>query len=129
MRHYNRRKEFFMTQREFFTAITESDVAQELKDYATAQKEKLDARNASRSSKPSKKSIENEPIKAAILERLTDEYQPASEIAAALVISTQKASSLLSQLNAEGKIEVENIKVPKKGKCKGYKKIAAEVGA
>ena len=118
-----------MTQREFFTAITESDVAQELKDYATAQIEKLDARNASRSSKPSKKAIENEPIKAAILERLTDEYQPASEIAAALVISTQKASSLLSQLNAEGKIEVENIKVPKKGKCKGYKKIATEVGA
>ena len=35
-----------MTQREFFTAITESDVAQGLKDYATAQIEKLDARNA-----------------------------------------------------------------------------------
>lgn len=118
-----------MTQREFFTAITESDVAQGLKDYATAQIEKLDARNASRSSKPSKKSIENEPIKAAILDRLTDEYQPASEIAIALDISTQKASSLLSQLKVEGKIEVENIKVPKKGKCKGYKKIAAEVGA
>lgn len=117
-----------MTQREFFTAIIGSDVEQGLKDYVTAQIEKLDAKNANRSSKPSKKSVENEPIKAAILDLLTNEYQPAATIAAALDISTSKASALLRQLNTEGRIEVEDIKIPKKGKCKGYKKIQVDEG-
>lgn len=118
-----------MTQREFFSAVAESEVSEELIAYATAQIEKLDAKNANRSSKPSKKSIENEPIKAAILDLLTNEYQPAATIAAALDISTSKASALLRQLNTEGRIEVEDIKIPKKGKCKGYRKIQVEVGA
>ena len=118
-----------MTQREFYTAITESEVSEELIAYATAQIEKLDAKNANRSSKPSKKSLENEPIKAAILNAMTDEYQPAAAIAAALDISTSKASALLRQLHTDGKIEVEDIKIPKKGKCKGYKRVAVEVDA
>lgn len=118
-----------MTQREFFTAITESEVSEELKIYATAQIEKLNAKNATYSSRTSKKSIENEPIKAAILDLMTNEYQPAAAIAAALDISTSKASALLRQLKTDGKIEVEDIKIPKKGKCKGYKKIQVEVGA
>lgn len=115
-----------MTQREFFTAVIESEISEELTAYATAQIEKLDAKNANRSSKPSKKSLENEPIKAAILETLTDEYQPAAAIALALDISTSKASALLRQLNNEGKIEVVEMKVPKKGKCKGYRVIGAD---
>lgn len=115
-----------MTQREFYTAITESEVSEELIAYATAQIEKLDAKNASRSSKPSKKSIENEPIKTAILDLMTDEYQPAATIAAALDITTSKASALLRQLHTDGKIGVEDIKIPKKGKCKGYKKVEVD---
>ena len=106
-----------MTNREFFTAIVNSDLNDELKAFATEAIEKLDKRNAKRASKPSKKSLENEPIKAKILEVLTTEPKVASEIGELVGISTQKASALLRQI--EG-LEVTEVKVPKRGKMKGY---------
>ena len=57
-----------MTNREFYTAIVNSNVSDELKAFATDAIAKLDARNAKRSSKPSKKSLENAPIKNSIAE-------------------------------------------------------------
>ena len=106
-----------MTNREFYTAIVNSNVSDELKTFATDAIAKLDARNAKRASKPSKKSLENEPIKAKILEVLSTEPKVASEVAELVGISTQKASALLRQI--EG-LEVSEVKVPKKGKMKGY---------
>ena len=119
-----------MTNREFFTAIIESDVAQELKDYATAQKEKLDKRNASRSSKPSKTAIANEPIKASIVEYVTAHANAlASDIAVACEISTQKASALCIQMVKDEVLTVCEVKVPKKGKAKAYSLAVADEGA
>ena len=119
-----------MTQREFFTAVTESDVAQELKDYATAQKEKLDKRNASRSSKPSKTAIANEPIKASIAEYVTAHANAiASDIAEACVISTQKASALCGQMVRDNILTACMIKSPKKGKVRAYSLAVADKGA
>ena len=106
-----------MTQREFFTAIVNSDVNDELKTFATESIAKLDERNAKRASKPSKTSVANEPIKAKILEVLTTEPKVASEVAELVGISTQKASALLRQI--EG-LNVTEVKVPKRGKMKGY---------
>ena len=106
-----------MTQREFFTAIVNSNVSDELKVFATDAIAKLDARNAKRGSKPSKRSLENEPIKAKILEVLTSEPKVASEVAELVGISTQKASALLRQIDG---LEVTEVKVPKRGKMKGY---------
>ena len=119
-----------MTQREFFTAVTESDVAQELKDYATAQKEKLDKRNASRSSKPSKTAIANEPIKASIAEYVTAHANAiASDIAEACVISTQKASALCGQMVRDNILTACMVKIPKKGKVRAYSLAVADKGA
>lgn len=106
-----------MTNREFFKAVIATVDNDELVAKATEELAKLDARNAKRASTPSKKSVENEPIKDAIKSVLTDEPQTASEIAEKVEISVQKASALLRQI--EG-LTVTEVKVPKKGKCKAY---------
>ncbi len=106
-----------MTNREFFNAIIESNVSDELKAFATDAIAKLDARNAKRSATPSKSQIANEAVKAKIATVLTDEPQVASEIAQKCEISTQKASSLLSRMPD---LKVTEIKVKGKGKVKGY---------
>ena len=116
-----------MTKREFLNEViavidgtSEVDVL-ELKEFAKAEIVKLDERNASRSSKPTKTQIENEPIKEKILEVLsTGERMVASAIAERLEISTQKVSALCRQLVESKKLKVEDVKIPKKGKQKAY---------
>lgn len=116
-----------MTKREFLNEViavidgtSEVDVL-ELKEFAKAEIVKLDERNASRSSKPTKAQIENEPIKEKILEVLsTGERMVASAIAERVEISTQKASALCRQLVESKKLKVEDVKIPKKGKQKAY---------
>ena len=115
-----------MTNREFLTAIANSSLSDELTAYATEQIAKLDMRNATRrekqSSKPSKTAIENEPIKASIMEFLSAQSEPmiAADIAENVKITTAKASSLLRQLADAGKVVKSEVKIPKKGKVKGY---------
>lgn len=110
-----------MTNREFFNAIINANVSDELTAHATAELEKLDKRNAQRSSKPSKTQLENEPIKAHLLEILAVKPMTASEIHEVDEnLSTQKISSLCRQLVDAGKLTVEEVKVPKKGQQKQY---------
>ena len=116
-----------MTKREFLNEViavidgTSEVNVLELKEFAKAEIVKLDERNASRSSKPTKTQIENEPIKEKILEVLsTGEKMVASAIAERVEISTQKASALCRQLVESQKLKVEEVKIPKKGKQKAY---------
>ncbi|MBQ0125430.1 MAG: hypothetical protein KBS59_03795 [Clostridiales bacterium] len=111
-----------MTNREFFTAIaSNSTLSAELVEFATEAIAKLDKRNETRSSKPSKTAIANEPIKASILEFIGDKKDVLSaDIAVALDISVNKASSLCVQMVKDGVLTSSDVKVPKKGKCKGY---------
>ena len=110
-----------MTQRDFFTAIVNSDLNDELKAFATEAIAKLDARNAKRASKPSKKSLENEPIKESIANLLVDgDARLASEIASALELSVSKVSALCRQMVADGVLHVEDVKVKGKGMQKSY---------
>lgn len=110
-----------MTNREFFNAIINANVNDELTQHATAELEKLDKRNAQRSSKPSKTQLENEPIKAHLLEILAVKPMTTSEIREADAnLSTQKISFLCRQLVEAGKLAVEDVKIPKKGKQKQY---------
>ena len=116
-----------MTKREFLNEViavidgtSEVDVL-ELKEFAKAEIVKLDERNANRSAKPTKAQIENKSIKEKILEVLsTGERMVASAIAEKVEISTQKASALCRQLVESGKLSVEEVKIPKKGKQKAY---------
>ena len=117
-----------MTNREFFTAVINTEnVAEDIKAYAEAAIAKMDATNEARKNKPSKAAIENAPLLEQIYnEVLTNEAQIASAVAEAIGVSVQKANSLLRTLVAEGKAEVEDIKVPKKGTVKGYTKVVVE---
>ena len=109
-----------MTQRDFYTAIVNSDLDDELKVFATESIAKLDARNAKRASKPSKKSVENEPIKASIVDFLANGSHLASEIASGCEISVSKASALCRQLVLDGVLTSTDVKVKGKGTQKSY---------
>lgn len=106
-----------MTRREFFEAVMAVEgIESELHDFAANEIEKLNARNAKRSSTPSKRALANEPIKEEIVKVLTHDAQSASEIAEKVGISTQKSSSLLRQIDG---LTVSELKV-KGRKVKGY---------
>ena len=118
-----------MTNREFYTTIINADVTtmtaealDTLKAEATARLTKLDATNEARKNKPSKKATENAPLMEQIAtEILTDEAITASQVAEALGVTTQKASSLLRALVADGRAVAMDVKLPKKGTCKAYR--------
>lgn len=120
-----------MTNREFFTAIaSNTTLSAELVEFAIEAITKLDKRNASRSSKPSKTAIANEPIKASIVEYVTAHANAlASDIAVACEISTQKASALCVQMVKDKVLTVCEVKVPKKGKVKAYSLAVTDKGA
>ena len=110
-----------MTNREFFTAIANAEnISAELVEFATNAIAKMDATNEARKNKPSKTAIENAPVIEALTNALTADPQTAADLGAAVGISTQKASSLLRQIVAAGVAVATDIKVPKRGTCKGY---------
>ena len=109
-----------MTNREFFTAIANSNITEDVIAHAVVSLEKMDATNEARKNKPSKTAIENAPIVEALTNALTADPQTAADLGAAVGISTQKASSLLRKIVAAGVAVATDISVPKRGKCKGY---------
>ena len=111
-----------MTNREFYNAIANGTMNDELIAFAQEAIVKMDERNARRNSKPSKIAVENEPIKAQIMEFITkrNEFCIAGAIAGALESSTQKARALCRQVGADGKLIEKEVKVPKQGKRKAY---------
>ncbi len=117
-----------MTNREFYTTVANSNLADDVKEFATAAIAKLDARNENRSSKPSKTQLENAPIKVAILDYLSthDGAFTEGQLGEAIGVTHNKAGSLARQLVAEGKVVSTEIKLPKVGKRKAYS-IAVDV--
>ena len=109
-----------MTNREFYTAIVNGTLTEDVITKAHEEIEKLDARNAKRASKPSKKSLENAPIKDSIAEFLADGSHLASEIANGLDLSVSKVSALCRQMVGDGVLTVEDVKVKGKGTQKSY---------
>lgn len=116
-----------MTKRDFLKAVMNGEINDEIKAFAEEEIEKLDTANAKRREKTSKKREENKPLLDQIYnEVLGEEPKTASEVAEVIQTSVQKASSLLRTLVEDGKAEAQEIKVPKKGKCKGYTKVENE---
>ncbi len=111
-----------MTKREFMEMVIATVENEEMVEFAHHEIEKMNERNAKRAERPSKKSVENEPIKARIIEFVQgcDERVTASAIGSALELSTQKVSALCRQLVENGTLTSEEIKVKGKGKQKGY---------
>ena len=109
-----------MTYREMLEKVIANDITDEVIEKATERLEKLDAENEKRKNRVSKKALENEPVKEAILGVLGEEPKTAPEIGSEVGISTQKASALLRQLVNDGKVEKTDVKVKGKGVQKGY---------
>lgn len=111
-----------MTTRNYFEAIAEGRMNDEIKAWAAGQIEKLDARNAKRAATPSKTAIANAPLKEAIFKYLSENDGKFTEAELGKVIdaSHNKAGSLVRQLVAEGKVSVAEVKIPKVGTRKAY---------
>ena len=109
-----------MTNREFYTNIANGTITEAEKEYALAAIAKMDETNEKRKNNPSKTAEVIAPIVASLTNARTSAPQTAAELAVAVGISTQKASSLLRQIVASGVAVSSDIKVPKKGVCKGY---------
>ena len=102
-----------MTQREFFNAVINGQINDEVIAHANEEIAKLDTRNAKKSEKTANAHAEE---KAQIMSVLTDTVQLASEIAEKVGMSTAKVSGLLGRMDG---ITVTEVKV-KGGKRKGY---------
>ena len=116
-----------MTQREFFTAIVNGTINADIQAYAATAIEKLDKRNATRASKPTKSQQANVPLLAEIRTFLTGKKNVlAAEVAAHLDVTPQKASGLLKLLVDGGEATAAEVKVPKQGKRKTYTLVGTE---
>ena len=98
-----------MTKREFYVAIANGEMNDEVKATAAEYIAKMDEANEKRKNTLSKKQEENEAIKAEILEHLDTEAKTATTVGELMGISTQKAT-------------VTEVKITGKGKQKGYTK-------
>lgn len=115
-----------MTKREFYVAIANGEMNEEVKAAAAEYIVKMDEANEKRKNTVSKKQEENEVIKTSIMEHLDTEAKTATTIGELMGISTQKASALLRQLVNDGRASATEVKIPKKGVQKGYVKNFAE---
>lgn len=110
-----------MTKREFYTAIMKGEIDEQVKLFAAEELEKMDAVNEKRRNTLSKKAQENQPLLDKIEgEILTEEPKTATDVAAILEVSVQKASGLLRRLVEDGKAAKVDVKIKGKGTQKGY---------
>lgn len=117
------------TSREFYNAIIEGNVTDEVIEFAKHQLTKLDEKNEKRRNGLSKNQKNNEDIKTVLLATLErDRTYLASEVVGLVdgITSTQKASALLRQLVENGNLTCEEVKITGKGKVKGYKVIVED---
>lgn len=117
-----------MTQKEFFNAIIEANINDDVTAVAKGFLERLEARKEKRSTKPTKAQLENIALMNKIIE-FSREYPEgvfASDVAANFEISIQKASALCYQLTKHGQMMDEEVKVKNKGKLKKYTVVTTE---
>lgn len=116
-----------MTEREFYTAVIEANINEDLTVFATKGIEKLDKANEARKVKTAEKAVAKEAEKAPIREAIfavitTGEGKTASDLIAeaGVDIKPQAVPSLLKPLIEDGKVIKTDIKVKGKGSVRGY---------
>ena len=115
-----------MTKREFFMTIASTEtiiVTDEMRAFAESMLEQMEHEASKRKAKTAEKSAEkNAAFRQQILEIMKAESETftTSEIAEALEVSVQKASAILRGMVSDEILNVADVKVPKKGKQKGY---------
>lgn len=113
-----------MTKREFLTNVTNGTVTEDVISFAKAEIEKMDNALEAKKNKVSPKDAEKAAADAVIRESIfavvTESVQTEGDIAAAVGVTGPKARAELRKLVAEGRVVSTEVKVPGKGKCKGY---------
>ena len=113
-----------MTNREFYTNIANGTITEAEKEFALAAIEKMDETNEKRKNKTSPKDAEKAAADAVIRENIfsliTNDPQTEADLATAAGVTPAKARAELRKLVEAGKVAKVDIKVPKKGTCKGY---------
>jgi predicted HTH transcriptional regulator len=113
-----------MTNREFYTNIANGIITDAEIAHASAAITKMDETNEKRKNKTSPKEAEKAEADAKVREEifalLTADPQTAADLGAKVGVSTPKATAELRKLVGDGRVAKTDIKVPKKGTCKGY---------
>lgn len=118
-----------MTNREFYTAVINANINEDITAHATAALEALDVTNAKRREKAAEKSAEKNAEKAPIREALFnalsgDEPQTATALieATGLDLKPQSIPSLMKPFVEDGSVLKVDVKVKGKGTQRGYVK-------
>lgn len=115
-----------MTTREFYQAVIDANISEELTAFAVAGVEKLDHALSLRKDSAAKKALEKEaeraPIRDAIMAVMTTEPKTATTLIeeAGVEIKPQAIPSLLKGLCEAGTVVKTEVKVTGKGKQRGY---------
>ena len=112
-----------MTEREFYTAVLNKEITEEVKVFAACKLNNLNEYKK-------KKDIENEPIVNAIKTALFNDEHLASDIAKFvnehyMTVTTSKVSAILLKLAEEGIVTITTIRIPKVGKRNYYEMVAS----
>jgi hypothetical protein len=113
-----------MTARNFYNAIANGTINEELMAYAAEAIKKMDEANEKRKTKVSPSQMENEKLKNEIAEKMVGmDYTTAAAIAEMMGISPNKASALCRMMAGEkdGRFVTTEVKNKKKNKVKAYK--------
>ena len=119
-----------MTNREFFVAVANGEMTEEIRAHASREIDKMAAADERRRNKPSKTAEANAPLVDALLtEFLTGEAQLGADLADKLnekfpdlekPVTPQKVASMLRSYVAGGTVAKEDVKVDKTTKV-GYR--------
>lgn len=99
-----------MTNRDFFKAVINANINDDLTAFAKSAIEKLDKKNNDRKTKLSPNQKANEDIKTEILNLLATAPQSAKTIVDNIGYNTQKISALVKQLVDNGLVKVDKAK-------------------
>lgn len=103
-----------MTRREFFQAVANNAITEEVITYAVDAIDKLDAQNIKRKEKPTKAQIENAELVKKMVEMFGGQSKVlAHDIAEKMEITTSKATALCRMAVKEGKATVDDAVVNK----------------
>lgn len=119
-----------MTNREFYNAIVNGNITDEVIAHASEAIEKLDKALENRKNKTSpkekEKAAENAKFDETVIGVLTNEPQIEADIASALGVTGPKARASLKRLVEAGVVTKSEVKVPKRGALKAYALTAIE---
>lgn len=120
-----------MTKREFYEKVAAGEMNDEMQTFATDELAKMADAAEKRKGKVSEKEQAKRDANAALVERVVNEVlgteaMTATDVGAKLTeltgeeFSVQKVSALCRAAVTAGKANAEEVKVPGKGKLKGY---------